>query len=115
MARSATIAIVGRPNVGKSTLLNRLVGKRLALLGDPPGVARAGRGGDGELSGLEFRLVDAPGFEDQGAARRPGRIRVRTEKAVREAQAALFLLDARAGVTPLDEDIARWLRSEDTP
>ncbi|HMO74868.1 MAG TPA: ribosome biogenesis GTPase Der [Sphingopyxis sp.] len=115
MARSATIAIVGRPNVGKSTLFNRLVGKRLALVDDQPGVTRDRREGDGQLLGLEFLIVDTAGFEDQDAATLPGRMRVQTEKAVREADAALFLIDARAGVTPLDEEIARWLRSEDTP
>ncbi|BBB10882.1 ribosome biogenesis GTPase Der [Sphingopyxis sp. FD7] len=115
MSRHATIAIVGRPNVGKSTLFNRLVGKRLALVDDQPGVTRDRREGDGKLLGLEFRIVDTAGFEDQDAATLPGRMRVQTEKAVREADAALFLIDARAGVTPLDEEIARWLRSEDTP
>ena len=115
MARSATIAIVGRPNVGKSTLFNRLVGKRLALVDDQPGVTRDRREGDGQLLGLEFRIVDTAGFEDYDAATLPGRMRVQTEKAVREADAALFMIDGRAGVTPLDEEIARWLRSEDTP
>jgi len=115
MARSATIAIVGRPNVGKSTLFNRLVGKRLALVDDQPGVTRDRREGDGELLGLKFTIVDTAGFEDQDAATLPGRMRVQTEKAVREADAALFMIDGRAGVTPLDEEIARWLRSEDTP
>ncbi len=115
MARSATIAIVGRPNVGKSTLFNRLVGKRLALVDDQPGVTRDRREGDGQLLGLTFGIVDTAGFEDQDAATLPGRMRVQTEKAVREADAALFMIDARAGVTPLDEEIARWLRSEDTP
>ncbi len=115
MARSATIAIVGRPNVGKSTLFNRLVGKRLALVDDQPGVTRDRREGDGQLLGLAFSIVDTAGFEDQDAATLPGRMRVQTEKAVREADAALFMIDARAGVTPLDEEIARWLRSEDTP
>jgi len=115
MARSATIAIVGRPNVGKSTLFNRLVGKRLALVDDQPGVTRDRREGDGNLLGLEFLIVDTAGFEDQDAATLPGRMRIQTEKAVREADAALFMIDGRAGVTPLDEEIARWLRSEDTP
>jgi GTP-binding protein len=115
MSRSATIAIVGRPNVGKSTLFNRLVGKRLALVDDQPGVTRDRREGDAELLGLKFTIVDTAGFEDQDAATLPGRMRVQTEKAVREADAALFMIDGRAGVTPLDEEIARWLRSEDTP
>ena len=115
MSRHATIAIVGRPNVGKSTLFNRLVGKRLALVDDQPGVTRDRREGDGELLGLKFTIVDTAGFEDYDAATLPGRMRVQTEKAVREADAALFMIDGRAGVTPLDEEIARWLRSEDTP
>lgn len=115
MSRFATIAIVGRPNVGKSTLFNRLVGKRLALVDDQPGVTRDRREGDGELLGLKFTIVDTAGFEDHDAATLPGRMRVQTEKAVREADAALFMIDGRAGVTPLDEEIARWLRSEDTP
>ncbi len=115
MSRFATIAIVGRPNVGKSTLFNRLVGKRLALVDDQPGVTRDRREGDANLLGLEFRIVDTAGFEDQDAATLPGRMRVQTEKAVREADAALFMIDGRAGVVPLDEEIARWLRSEDTP
>ena len=110
-----TVAIVGRPNVGKSTLFNRLVGKRLALVDDQPGVTRDRREGDANLLGLEFLIVDTAGFEDQDAATLPGRMRVQTEKAVREADAALFMIDGRAGVTPLDEEIARWLRSEDTP
>lgn len=115
MARPATIAIVGRPNVGKSTLFNRLVGKRIALVDDQPGVTRDRREGDGKLLGLEFLIVDTAGFEDHDAATLPGRMRKQTEKAVREADAALFMIDARAGITPLDEEIARWLRSEDTP
>ena len=115
MSRFATIAIVGRPNVGKSTLFNRLVGKRLALVDDQPGVTRDRREGDGHLLGLDFRIVDTAGFVDYDEATLPGRMRVQTEKAVREADAALFMIDGRAGVTPLDEEIARWLRSEDTP
>jgi GTP-binding protein len=109
------IAIVGRPNVGKSTLFNRLVGKRVALVDDRPGVTRDRRVGDGQLLGLEFQVMDTAGFEDEDPASLPGRMRRSTEAAVREADAALFLIDAREGVTPLDEEIARWLRQEDTP
>ena len=110
-----TVAIVGRPNVGKSTLFNRLVGKRLALVDDRPGVTRDRREGEGKLLGLEFRVIDTAGFEDEDPASLPGRMRKQTEAAVREADVALFLIDAREGVTPLDEEIARWLRAEDTP
>jgi GTPase len=110
-----TVAIVGRPNVGKSTLFNRLVGKRLALVDDQPGVTRDRREGEAKLLGLEFRVIDTAGFEDQAAETLPGRMRQQTEAAVRDADAALFLIDAREGVTPLDEEIARWLRVENTP
>ncbi|QDP19174.1 ribosome biogenesis GTPase Der [Sphingomonas xanthus] len=110
-----TVAIVGRPNVGKSTLFNRLVGKRVALVDDRPGVTRDRREGEGRLLGLEFRVMDTAGFEDQDAQSLPGRMRAQTEAAVREADIALFLIDAREGLTPLDEEIARWLRSESTP
>ena len=110
-----TVAIVGRPNVGKSTLFNRLVGKRLALVDDQPGVTRDRREGEARLLGLEFRVIDTAGFEDEDAHTLPGRMRQQTEAAVREADAALFLIDGREGVTPLDEEIARWLRVETTP
>ena len=109
------VAIVGRPNVGKSTLFNRLVGKRLALVDDRPGVTRDRREGDASLLGLEFRVIDTAGFEDDDPHTLPGRMRTQTEAAVREADAALFLVDAREGLTPLDEEIGRWLRSESTP
>ncbi|PSJ38363.1 ribosome biogenesis GTPase Der [Allosphingosinicella deserti] len=115
MAKLPTIAIVGRPNVGKSTLFNRLVGKRLALVDDRPGVTRDRREGDASLLGLEFRVIDTAGYEDEDPDTLPGRMRAQTTAAVREADAALFLIDARAGVTPLDEEIGRWLRSETTP
>ena len=110
-----TVAIVGRPNVGKSTLFNRLVGKKLALVDDRPGVTRDRREGEASLLGLDFRLIDTAGFEDEDPASLPGRMRRQTEAAVREADAALFLIDAREGLTPLDEEIARWLRAESTP
>ena len=115
MSRLPVIAIVGRPNVGKSTLFNRLVGKRLALVDDRPGVTRDRREGDASLLGLDFRVIDTAGFEDEDAHSLPGRMRQQTQAAVRDADAALFLIDARAGIMPLDEEIARWLRSEKTP
>jgi GTP-binding protein len=110
-----TVAIVGRPNVGKSTLFNRLVGKRLALVDDRPGVTRDRREGEAQLLGLDFRVIDTAGFEDEDPQTLPGRMRQQTEAAVRDADAALLLIDAREGVTPLDEEIGRWLRAETTP
>ena len=110
-----TVAIVGRPNVGKSTLFNRLVGKRLALVDDRPGVTRDRREGEATLLGLDFRVIDTAGFEDEDPQTLPGRMRQQTEAAVREADAALFLIDGREGITPLDEEIGRWLRAETTP
>jgi GTP-binding protein len=110
-----TIAIVGRPNVGKSTLFNRLVGKRLALVDDRPGVTRDRREGEASLLGLEFRVIDTAGFEDEDPHTLPGRMRQQTEAAVRDADAVLFMVDAREGLTPLDEEIGRWLRVETTP
>jgi GTP-binding protein len=115
MAKLPTVAIVGRPNVGKSTLFNRLVGKKLALVDDRPGVTRDRREGEASLLGLDFRIIDTAGYEDEDPETLPGRMRAQTMAAVREADAALFLIDARAGVTPLDEEIGRWLRSEETP
>jgi GTP-binding protein len=115
MSRLPVVAIVGRPNVGKSTLFNRLVGKKLALVDDRPGVTRDRREGDAHLLGLDFRIVDTAGYEDQDAASLPGRMRQQTQRAVDDADVALFLVDARAGVVPLDEEIARWLRGSTTP
>ena len=110
-----TVAIVGRPNVGKSTLFNRLVGKRVALVDDRPGVTRDRREGEGRLLDLKFRVMDTAGFEDEDPQSLPGRMRAQTEAAVGEADVALFLIDGREGLTPLDEEIARWLRSHATP
>ncbi len=109
------VAIIGRPNVGKSTLFNRLVGKRIALVDDRPGVTRDRREGDAHLLGLDFRLVDTAGFEDEDAATLPGRMRAQTQAAVDMADVALFVIDARAGIVPLDQEIARWLRGSKTP
>jgi len=110
-----TVAIIGRPNVGKSTLFNRLVGKKLALVDDQPGVTRDRREGEAHLIGLDFRVIDTAGYEDLDAATLPGRMRQQTEAAVAQADVALFLIDARAGIVPLDEEIARWLRGSTTP
>jgi len=110
-----TVAIIGRPNVGKSTLFNRLVGKRVALVDDRPGVTRDRREGEARLFDLTFRVMDTAGFEDEDPVSLPGRMRAQTEAAVREADVALFLIDAREGLTALDEEIGRWLRAESTP
>src|SRR5881397_581009 len=110
-----TVAIIGRPNVGKSTLFNRLVGKRLALVDDRPGVTRDRREGEASLLGLDFRVIDTAGFENEDPVSLPGRMRQQTEAAVRDADVALFMIDAREGLTPLDEEIGRWLRTESTP
>lgn len=110
-----TVIIIGRPNVGKSTLFNRLVGKRLALVDDQPGVTRDRRMGDAEIAGLQFTVVDTAGWEDEDALTLPGRMRKQTEASLEGADAALFVVDARAGLTPLDNEIARYLREHDVP
>jgi GTPase len=109
------VAIIGRPNVGKSTLFNRLVGKKLALVDDRPGVTRDRREGDAELLGLNFRIVDTAGFEENDPQSLPGRMRIQTQAAVDAADVALFVVDARSGIVPLDEEIGRWLRGSKTP
>jgi len=105
-----TGAIIGRPNVGKSTLFNRLVGQRIALVDDTPGVTRDRREGEANLFGLEFRVVDTAGLEERFDASLEGRMRAQTEKALEEADLALLVFDVRAGITALDEHFANWLR-----
>ncbi|ARJ67346.1 ribosome biogenesis GTPase Der [Magnetospirillum sp. ME-1] len=112
---SFTVAIVGRPNVGKSTLFNRLVGKRLAIVHDLPGVTRDRREGKASLLGMDFQVVDTAGFEDEGGDSVEARMRRQTDLAVSEADVALLLIDARAGVTPLDRHFADHLRRLPTP
>ncbi len=109
------IALVGRPNVGKSTLFNRLVGKRLALVDDTPGVTRDRREGAGRLGDLEFTAIDTPGLEEAPEAALEGRMRKQTDRAVEDADICLFMVDARAGVTPLDQTFASILRSSGKP
>jgi GTP-binding protein len=107
------VIIIGRPNVGKSTLFNRLIGKKLALVDDQPGVTRDRRFAEAELLGLRFTIVDTAGWEDEDPHTLPGRMRMQTEVSVKGADVALFVFDSRAGITPLDEEIARWLREQD--
>ena len=107
---SFTLAIVGRPNVGKSTLFNRLVGKRLALVDDQPGVTRDLREGQGRLGDLRFIVVDSAGLEMADDDSLQGRMRRLTERAVDEADVCLFVIDARVGVTAADEYFADILR-----
>ncbi|MFV0473037.1 MAG: ribosome biogenesis GTPase Der [Pikeienuella sp.] len=107
---SYTIAIIGRPNVGKSTLFNRLVGKRLALVDDQPGVTRDLREGDGRIGDLRFRVVDTAGLEIATDQSLPGRMRKLTERAVEMADCCLMMIDARAGVTPADREVGDILR-----
>ncbi|SIS77387.1 ribosome biogenesis GTPase Der [Phaeovulum vinaykumarii] len=109
---SFTLAIVGRPNVGKSTLFNRLVGKRLALVDDQPGVTRDLREGDARLGDLRFVVIDSAGLELVEDDSLQGRMRRLTERAVDEADVCLFVVDARAGVTPADEIFADILRKK---
>lgn len=110
-----TLAIIGRPNVGKSTLFNRLVGKKLALVDDQPGVTRDRREGDGRLGDLEFTIIDTAGLEESDAASLTGRMRQQTEAAIMDADAILFVIDARAGVTPSDRHFAQLVRRAGKP
>ena len=112
---SVKIAIVGRPNVGKSTLFNRLVGRRLAIVDDTPGVTRDRREGEARLGDLHFTAIDTPGLEEAPEAALEGRMRQQTDRAVEDADICLFVYDARAGLTPLDETFASLLRDAAKP
>jgi GTP-binding protein len=104
------VAIVGRPNVGKSTLFNRLAGRRLAIVDDRPGVTRDRKFAPGRLGGLDLQLIDTAGFENLTDDSLEARMRRQSEKAVREAEVVLFMIDARAGVVAADEALAQVLR-----
>ncbi len=110
-----TVAILGRPNVGKSTLFNRLAGKRLALVDDAPGVTRDRREAEASLGDLRFRIIDTAGLAEARAGELAARMRAQTERALATADVALFLIDAREGVTPLDRHFADWLRRGGKP
>ncbi len=110
-----TVAIVGRPNVGKSTLFNRLVGSRLALVDDQPGVTRDRREGKARLGDLDFTIVDTAGLEDATAESLSGRMRLQTEAALLDADAIFFLIDARSGLLPADRGFADLMRRSGKP
>jgi GTP-binding protein len=112
---SFTVAIVGRPNVGKSTLFNRLVGRRQAIVDDRPGVTRDRREGAARFGGLEFTLLDTAGLEDAADVTLEGRMMRQTDEAVAAADLVLFVIDGRAGATPVDHHFADWLRSRGKP
>ncbi|MCC8932210.1 ribosome biogenesis GTPase Der [Rhizobium sp. 'Codium 1'] len=112
---SFTVAIVGRPNVGKSTLFNRLVGKKLALVDDTPGVTRDRRPGEAKLVDLRFTIIDTAGLEEAGPETLQGRMRAQTEMAIDEADLTLFVVDAKYGLTPVDQALAEMLRRRGRP
>jgi GTP-binding protein len=109
------VAIVGRPNVGKSTLFNRLVGKKLALVDDKPGVTRDRREGEARLGDLEFRIIDTAGLEEATEESLLGRMRAQTEAAIGDADVILFVIDARVGILPADRPFAEMVRRSGKP
>jgi GTPase len=109
------VAIVGRPNVGKSTLFNRLVGKKLALVDDQPGVTRDRREGEATLGDLTFTVIDTAGLEEADDASLAGRMRQQTDAAVADADLILFMIDSRAGITPADRHFAEIVRRSGKP
>jgi GTP-binding protein len=113
--RLPTVVIAGRPNVGKSTLFNRLAGKRAALVSDVPGVTRDRKEAEALLRGRTVRLLDTAGLEEAAPETMAGRMRASSAAAVDEADLVLFVIDARAGVTPADQHFGRWLRRQGKP
>ena len=109
------IAILGRPNVGKSSLFNRLVGRRTAIVDDTPGVTRDRKEGEARIGGIDVTVVDTAGLEESPPDTIPGRMRASSEAALREADLILFVVDARAGLTPSDRAFATWLRRQERP
>jgi GTP-binding protein len=112
---SFTVVLVGRPNVGKSTLFNRLVGKKLALVDDQPGVTRDRREGEARLGDLDFTVIDTAGLEESSESSLTGRMRGQTEAAIVDADAIIFLIDVRAGLTPSDRHFATLVRRAGKP
>jgi len=112
---SFTIAIIGRPNVGKSTLFNRLVGQKLALVDDEPGVTRDRREGEARLGDLEFTIIDTAGLDEGAKGSLTARMQEQTETAIKLADALMFVVDARAGLTPADRAFADFARRADKP
>ncbi len=109
------VVIAGRPNVGKSTLFNRLAGRRIALVADTPGVTRDRKEAEATLRGRDVRLIDTAGLEEAAPETLAGRMRAGSASAVAQADLVLFVLDARAGVTPADAHFAQWLRRQGKP
>jgi GTP-binding protein len=114
-SRLPVVVIAGRPNVGKSTLFNRLAGRRIALVADTPGVTRDSKDAEAQLRGRMVRLIDTAGLEEAAPETLAGRMRAGSASAVSQADLVLFVLDARAGVTPQDEHFAQWLRRQGKP
>jgi GTP-binding protein len=109
------IAILGRPNVGKSTLFNRLVGRKIAIVDDTPGVTRDRKEAEAMIGGVNVLLADTAGLEEAAPDTLYGRMRASSEAALRQADLVLFVVDARAGITPADRAFANWLRRADLP
>lgn len=110
-----TVAILGRPNVGKSTLFNRLVGRKIAIVDDTPGVTRDRKEAEANIGGRQVRLIDTAGLEEADPETIPGRMRASSEAALRQADLALFVVDVRSGITASDRAFARWLRRQPVP
>ena len=109
------VAILGRPNVGKSTLFNRLVGRKIAIVDDTPGVTRDRKEAEANIGGRSVRLVDTAGLEEADPETIPGRMRASSEEALRQASLAIFVVDVRTGLTASDRAFAKWLRRQKVP